>query len=47
MVKDRDSVNRSEMAISITFFVKGQMIHIVSSVRCVVSVTTIELQGVA
>ena len=25
MVKDRDSVNRSEMAISITFFVKGQI----------------------
>lgn len=25
VVKDRDSVNRSEMAISITFFVKGQI----------------------
>lgn len=43
MVKDRDSMSRSEMALSITVFVKSQIVNTLAFMNYRVSVSTTEI----
>lgn len=43
MVKDRASINRSEMAVSVTFFVKGQRVNTSAFMNYRISVVTTQI----